>query len=193
MDPLRQAHSNKAMKDKIFEVHNSFPDKCVNTDVNQCVNTQLDNMDVSPNLKCSNSFKILADKVDAKQMLEGKQNLISFTQADLEPTQGKSLVKTTVNITDSQVSTNTVDKHNMNLSFKPKHRNDINLAVDNATLKTWDGQIATKYGFFPLGTFCVRIRGLGTPVQVICWKFITKVNLYVTLTLWMPKLFFPLS
>ena len=51
------------------------------------------------------------------------------------------------------MSTHLVDKYDLELRFKPKHRNVVSLAKDNATFKWWDDQTATKYGFIPLGDF----------------------------------------
>ena len=51
------------------------------------------------------------------------------------------------------MSTHSVDKYDLELRFKPKHRNAVHLAKNNATFKRWDDQTNTKYGFIPLGYF----------------------------------------
>ena len=126
----------------------------------------------------------LCDKAEADESLKGKPNSVSSvvtdsqvsTDVDPEPTQGKSPTKNTLVITDPHVSTQPVDKHDLGLRFKPKHRNAINLAKDNATFKCWDDQTITKYGFIPLGASLVQIKMPKIPVQVICLIFTTVLN-----------------
>ena len=73
-------------------------------------------------------------------------------EANPEATHGKSPAqKNIAKVADFQVSTHSVDRYNLELRFKPKHRNAINLAKDTATFKRFDEQTNTKYGFIPLG------------------------------------------
>ena len=43
------------------------------------------------------------------------------------------------------------DKHELELRFKPRHRQKIQNAKNNATFDRWDAQANGKYGFIPLG------------------------------------------
>ena len=104
-------------------------------------------------MECANRFAILADTAEADESLQGKINFLHCTDVDPDASKGESLLKNTPIATSPQVSNHSVDKYDLELRFKPKHRNAVNLAKNNATFKRWNDQTTTKYGFILLGDF----------------------------------------
>ena len=159
----------------------------VSINMNQYVNNQSCTLGVNTNVECAIRFAILADTAEEDLSLQGNINYLIATDVDLEASQGVSPVKNTPVVRNPRVSTHSVDKYNLELRLKPKHRNAVSLAKDNATFKRWNGQTTTKYGFIPLGIFFPQIKMLGTPVQVTCLILITTLNPQATSILWMPR------
>ena len=104
-------------------------------------------------MECANRFAILADTEEADETTQGNTDFLHASDVDPDTLQGESPVRNTPVVANLQVSTHSVDKYDLELRFKPKHRNAVHLAKNNATFKRWDDQTNTKYGFIPLGDF----------------------------------------
>ena len=56
------------------------------------------------------------------------------------------------------------DKYDLELRFKPRHREKIENAKDNATFQRWNTQTSGKYGFIPLGGLTKPHSDIRNPV-----------------------------
>ena len=152
-------------------------DKCFNIDTNQCVNSQTSTLHVNTNVECANRFAILARMEEVDESLQGKTNFLNCTDVDPDAFQGESPVKNTPVVTDPQVSNHPVNKYNLELRFKPKHRNAVNLAKTTLLSSVGMTKQLQNMVLFPWGTSFVLIKILGTHAQLISLIFTSVLNL----------------
>ena len=96
---------------------------------------QSNTLHVNNNVECANRFAILADMEEADESLQGNTNFLHASDVDPDTPQGESPVRNTSVVTNPQVSNLSVDKYDLELRFKPKHRKAVHLAKHNATFK----------------------------------------------------------
>ena len=89
---------------------------------------------VNNNVEYANRFAILADTEEADKSLQGNTNFLHASDVDPDTPQGECPVRNTSVITNPQVTNHSVDKYDLELRFKPKHRNAVHLAK-HATFK----------------------------------------------------------
>ena len=107
-----------------------------------------------PSVKCLNKFAVLSVDDNVSEDYVNEQETAVITEMNPCKYKGESNSKSTCKQNVPQLSTQSDDKYDLELRFKPKHRNAINSAKNNDTFKAWECQNTGKYGFIPLGDLC---------------------------------------
>ena len=96
------------------------------------------------NDKCTANNTVVSDDIDENND-KGKQKCAQNMYGEND--------KCTEN--NTVVSVESDEKYDLELRFKPRHRQQIGEAKNNQTFQSWDNQMRDKYRFIPLGDLLV--------------------------------------
>ena len=112
-------------------------------------------------VKVNNNCKKLTDNPCTSEVVDGAQSAVSVFTVD-SPTSSQAVQTIdNANFTSSKVSSNinkrvrnhidsNPDKYDLDLRFRPRHREAVAKAKNCELFKEWDNQTIDKYGFIPL-------------------------------------------
>ena len=86
---------------------------------------------------------------------------------------GERAVKNAVTLIETD------EKYDLELRFKPRHRQHISEAKSNSTFQSWDSQTRDKYGFIPLGDLIVpekNYKNKAIPNMKVLHETVKKSN-----------------
>ena len=113
--------------------HNHVINQGVNIETSTSINKQGSVMDVHPTVQCLNRFAVLSVHNNVCSEPVNVQDREISTVTDSSRSKGESSHKPTHETEVPRLSTQSGDKYDLELRFKPKHRNAINAAKDNDT------------------------------------------------------------
>ena len=131
-----------------IETQNSLHSESTSVDVN-CVNKHGQE-------NVANGCQVIGNKIP-KNVTDSDKILSSDCKENNKVLTGKYL-KSDVVLIEME------DKYDLELRFKPKHRQRISEAKSCNTFKIWDQQMEDKYGFIPLGELNVPEHNVGGSV-----------------------------